>query len=215
MQSKSYTAKEEIANTLSHGIGALLSVLGLIIYLNLAVKYGNTVDTVSLSIFGISLILLYSISTIYHGVKKQSTKQFFQQLDHTAIFLLIAGTYTPLILLSLNGLLCWTILITIWLLAIIGIISEIFHFFKSRLWSVVLYVVMGWLAIIVIKKIAENIPLESLILLIIGGLFYTVGIIFYIRKNKIYSHAVWHIFVLLGSLSHYFTILTIFLSESS
>jgi hemolysin III len=213
MVQKRYTLKEEIANTISHGLGALLSLIGLIIYIDLAAKHGNREDIISLTVFGISLILLYSISALYHGIKEPSAKQFFQKLDHSAIFLLIAGTYTPLILLSLNGILCWSILSAIWILALIGIISEVLHFFKSRAWSIVLYIVMGWLAIIVIKRIAENIPLESLLLLISGGLFYTIGIIFYIRKKNIYNHAIWHIFVLLGSLSHYLCILTIFLNK--
>ena len=201
------TVGEQIANSISHGIGALLSIAGLVILIVWAVGYGNAWHIVSFSIFGSTLIMLYLASTLYHSLPMPRVKNVFRIIDHSAIFLLIAGTYTPFMLVNLRGPWGWIIFGIIWGLAIIGILSKIFYLSKFQKSSVVLYVLMGWLCIIAGKELVTHVPHLSLTLLIFGGVAYMIGLIFYGWRKLPYHHAVWHIFVLSGSILHYFSVL--------
>lgn len=205
--SKSYSNGEEIANSITHGIGTLLSIAGLVVLVYLAAIQGDPWRIVSLSIFGSTLILLYLASTLYHSFRKQNIKHFFKTLDHSSIYLLIAGTYTPFMLVSLRGPWGWSIFGTIWGLAIAGIIFKIFFIGRFKKTSVGIYILMGWLCLIALREMLIRIPTGGMILLGIGGLFYTIGVIFYMWHRLSYNHAIWHMFVLGGSISHFFAIL--------
>jgi hemolysin III len=200
------TSKEEMANSISHGIGMLLSIAGLVLFMLFAAGSGNGWQIVSLSIFGSTLILLYLASTLYHGLPLPRVKHAFKIIDHSAIFLLIAGTYTPFMLGNLRGPWGWSILGIIWALAILGILMKIIYISKFRKISVVLYVFMGWLAIIAFKEIIAHVPPLSLTLLVLGGFSYTTGLVFYAWRKLPFNHLVWHIFVIGGSTFHYLAV---------
>jgi hemolysin III len=200
------TMGEAIANSISHGIGMLLSIAGLVILVVWAAGSGSGWHLVSFSIFGGTLILLYLASTLYHSLPVPRVKQAFKIIDHSAIFLLIAGTYTPFMLVHLRGPWGWSILGIIWALAILGILMKVFYISRFRKTSVVLYVFMGWLGIIAFKEIFAHLPPLSLTLLILGGVSYTAGLTFYGWRRLPYHHAVWHIFVIGGSISHYLAV---------
>jgi hemolysin III len=200
------TTGEEIVNSIIHGIGVLLSVAGLVILVVWAAGSGNVWQMVSCSIFGGTLVILYLSSTLYHGLPMPRAKQAFKVLDHSAIFLLIAGTYTPFMLLNLRGPWGWSILAIIWALAILGILMKIFYISKFPKISIALYVFMGWLGIVAVKEIFAHLPPLSLTLLVLGGVFYTAGLTFYGWRKMPYHHAVWHIFVIGGSISHYLAV---------
>ena len=203
-----YTQGEEIANSISHGIGTLLSIAGLIVMVVLAVMHGDAWHVVSFSIFGATLIILYLASTLYHSLPMPRVKKILQRVDHSAIFLLIAGTYTPFMLVTLRGALGWSIFGVVWGLALAGILLKIFFSIsKFEKVSVGLYVFMGWLCVIAAKQFLANVPQLSLVLLVFGGLSYTVGVLFYVWDRLPYNHAVWHLFVLGGSIFHYFSVL--------
>ncbi|MEE4311714.1 MAG: hemolysin III family protein [candidate division KSB1 bacterium] len=198
---------EEIANSITHGIGAALSIAALVILVVFASKYGDAWRVVSFSIYGSTLFFLYLVSTLYHSFAKTRVKIFFKILDHSSIYLLIAGTYTPIALVSMRGPWGWTIFGLIWALAIGGIIGKIFLIGKFKKLSVLLYLAMGWLIIIAIKPMLQMVPEGLIVWLVIGGLCYTLGIIFYALKKVPYFHFIWHLFVLGGSISHFFGIL--------
>jgi len=200
------TMGEAIANSISHGIGMLLSIAGLVVLVVWAAGSGNGWHLVSFSIFGGTLVLLYLASTLYHSLPMPRVKQAFKIIDHSAIFLLIAGTYTPFMLVHLRGPWGWSILGIIWALAILGILMKVFYISKFRKISVALYVFMGWLGIIALKEIFAHLPSLSLTLLVSGGLSYTLGLAFYGWRKLPYHHAVWHIFVIGGSTFHYLAI---------
>jgi hemolysin III len=187
------TVGEEIVNSITHGIGALLSIAGLVILIVWAAGSGSGWQMVSCSIFGGTLIILYLASTLYHGLPMPRVKQAFKIIDHSAIFLLIAGTYTPFMLLNLRGPWGWSIL-------------AIIYISKFRKNSVALYVFMGWLGMVAIKEIFAHVPPLSLTLIILGGVSYTAGLAFYGWRKLPYHHAVWHIFVIGGSISHYLAV---------
>ena len=200
------TMGEAIANSISHGIGMLLSIAGLVVLVVWAAGSGNGWHLVSFSIFGGTLVLLYLASTLYHSLPMPRVKQAFKIIDHSAIFLLIAGTYTPFMLVHLRGPWGWSILGIIWALAILGILMKVFYISKFRKISVALYVFMGWLGIIAFKEMFAQVPFLSLTLLVSGGLSYTLGLAFYGWRKLPYHHAVWHIFVIGGSTFHYLAI---------
>jgi hemolysin III len=206
-QSSEYTFREELAHGITHGIGAGLAIAGLIFLLLAAIRYGDSVHIVSAAVYGGSLILLYLASTLYHLLSGLAIKRFFQQLDHAMIYILIAGTYTPLTLVTLRGGWGWTLFGLVWGLALCGLVLELVM--KQRIgWlSVTLYLVMGWLIVIAGKPLLASLATGGLILLVAGGLFYSLGIIFYAWKKLSYNHAVWHLFVLAGSTAHFFAIL--------
>ncbi len=197
---------EEIVNAILHGIGAGLSIAALVVLIIFANIYGNTWHIVSFSIYGVTLIILYLASTIYHSLPKGKWKNVLHVIDHSSIFLLIAGTYTPITLTAMRGPWGWSIFGVIWGIALLGIILKVFWMGNFTFLSVGLYVFMGWLIVIAIKPLLESLETISLIFLLAGGISYMVGIIFYIWRQLKYSHGIWHLFVLAGSICHFFTV---------
>ena len=202
-----YSPGEEIANSVSHGIGALLAVAGLVVLTVLAALRGNAWHIVGCSVFGAALVLLYTTSTLYHGIQNPRGKAVLRVLDHSAIFILIAGTYTPFALVSLHGPWGWSLFGVIWGLAVLGSVLQMGVLGRGTAASVLLYVGMGWVVVIAIKPLLDAVAPGGLTLLLIGGLAYTAGTVFYAWRRLPYHHAVWHGFVLLGSASHFFAIL--------
>lgn len=203
---KRYSLGEEIFNSISHGVGALLSVAGCVVLIVLCAVNQGAMEVVAASIYGASLIILYTMSTLYHALTNEKAKKVFQILDHDTIFLLIAGTYTPITLCILEGALGWIIFGIIWGTAVIGTVFSSINLQKFRKFSTLCYVVMGWGIILAIKPLTENCPKISIIFLLIGGAFYSVGVIFYAKKRYKYFHSIWHLFVVGGSIFHYFAI---------
>ena len=202
-----YTVGEEIFNSVSHGVGVLLSIAALVLLIIFAAIYSDGYGLASALVYGISLILLYTMSMVYHIVQNKTAKKVLRIFDHCSIFILIAGTYTPYLLVSMRGTLGWTIFGIIWGVTVIGILMNAISLEKFRVLSLICYVLMGWGIILSIKPLAQNLPLTGLILLLVGGLVYTVGVVFYVLKKYRYMHSVWHLFVLAGSIFHYFSIL--------
>ncbi|QII70310.1 MULTISPECIES: PAQR family membrane homeostasis protein TrhA [Apibacter] len=194
--------KQEILNTISHGMGIVLGIVGLIFLL---VKNNNSsiYSTLSIWTFGLSLIILYTSSTIYHFFVNENWKKKARVLDHMSIFLLIAGTYTPICLITLEKSSGWTLFTIVWTIAALGIIMKIFLTGKVDKLSLLLYLVMGWLLVFDIKNIANSMTSQALLFLVLGGVLYTLGTIFYARDKMPYAHFIWHLFVLGGSASHY------------
>lgn len=205
---------EEIANSVTHGVGALLSIVGAVILIVRAALFGTAIHIVSFSIYGLTLILLHTSSTLYHGIHAPRPKRVFWVFDHVSIYLLIAGTYTPFMLGPLWGPWGLSLLVAIWTLAILGIVFKSLFIGKLRKSSTVLYILMGWLIVIAGQQFWLYVPRESLILLAAGGLSYTLGIVFFCWKRMPYSHMIWHLFVLGGSACHYFAILLYLLPTS-
>ena len=204
---KRYTLGEEIFNSVSHGVGGGLSIAGTVILIVFAVIYSDAWGVVSSAIYGASLIILYTMSTLYHAITNDRAKGFFRIMDHNTIFFLIAGTYTPITLVPLRGAFGWTLFGVIWAAAVVGIVLNSIDLEKFRKPSVVCYIAMGWVIIIAIRPLLDVMNLWSLWLLIGGGVFYTVGVIFYAIKKVKYFHSIWHIFTVLGSVCHYFSVL--------
>lgn len=194
---------QEIANSITHGIGAILSIVGLITLLLMAVNRGDIWRIVSFTIYGATLVFLYICSTIYHGLSDRRKKYIFQILDHVAIYLLIAGSYTPLTLLTLRGPWGWSLLGIVWGMAFTGILLKIFFFQKTQIISMILYIIMGWLIIVAIKPLLGASSSGMLYLIVAGGLCYSLGIIFFINPKIPYNHTIWHLFVLAGSFFHF------------
>ncbi|MFL9843461.1 PAQR family membrane homeostasis protein TrhA [Flavobacterium rhizosphaerae] len=195
--------REELLNVLTHGMGAVLSVVALSLLVVYSVFKGTAMHLAASLIFGTSLVLLYSASTIYHAVAKLKWKRLFQLVDHLCIYVLIAGTYTPIALLGLKGVWGWTIFCTVWAFAIGGFIFKFSPLRKFEKLSLSLYALMGWLIIVAIKPLIENLAPGALIYLLGGGLCYTFGIYFYAKEKIPYNHAIWHVFVLGGSTLHF------------
>jgi hemolysin III len=205
--STNQTIGEEIANSITHGIGVALSIAGLVLLVVFSSLHGDTWRVVTFSIYGATLIILYLSSTLYHSFRNPKIKSFFRLMDHISIYLLIAGTYTPITLTVMRGPWGWTLFGLIWAMAIAGIITKFFIMNKLKILSVVFYIAMGWLVIIAIKPMFVMAPTGLIIWIVIGGLCYTFGVIFYALKKMPYSHAVWHLFVMGGSISHFFGML--------
>ena len=207
-QKRQQSLGEEIANSVTHGIGVALSVAALVLLVVFASKYGDAWRIASLSVYGATLFLLYLASTLYHSFTSPRVKRFFRILDHSSIYLLIAGTYTPVCLVSMRGPWGWTIFGLIWALAISGIVANIFLIGKFKIVSVLLYVAMGWLIVIAVKPMLQMVPRGLIVWLVVGGLCYTLGIVFYAIKKVPYFHFIWHLFVLGGSICHYFAVIS-------
>ena len=203
------TVMEEIANSITHGLGFGLSVAGLTILVVLASMEGDPWRITSFAIYGSSLTILYLVSTLYHSLTHSRTKAIFRRLDHSAIYLLIAGTYTPVILISLRTTWVLYLLPVVWTMAIIGIYIKIFYIHRYERLTLAFYIFMGWMALIAVKPLFHAIPIESFIWIIVGGFSYTCGVIFYSWIRLPYHHTIWHIFVLVGSISHYIGMLYI------
>jgi len=198
-----FTVGEEIAHSITHGLGAVLSVAALVLLVVRAVAGGDPWRVVSFAIFGTTLVLLYTASTLYHALTPTRAKSIFNVLDHAFIYLLIAGTYTPFLLVSLRGPWGWSMFGVVWGLAITGGVFKVWFTGRYRLLSTLLYVGLGWLSVIAIKPMLANVPPAGLGWLLAGGVAYTGGAVFYLWRNLRYSHAVWHVFVLAGSFCHF------------
>ncbi|HEX5834076.1 MAG TPA: hemolysin III family protein [Pyrinomonadaceae bacterium] len=201
------SAGEEIANSISHGLGLLLALIALPILVISAVRIGSTRFMIGAAVFGVTMILLYLASTLYHSVTHDAAKKVFRLFDHSAIFLLIAGTYTPFTLGVLRGTWGWTLLAIIWFLALAGIVVKAVPRTRHSWISMVLYLVMGWLAIVAIKPMFELVPVPGIILIFAGGLAYTGGLAFFAARSLRYSHFIWHLFVIAGTAFHFFAVL--------
>ena len=204
---KRYSTGEEIANGITHGIGTGLSVAGLTLLVVLAALYGDVWRIVSFSIYGSTLIILYLASTLYHSFQHPRVKRIFRTIDHASIYLLIAGTYTPFLLVSMRGAWGWTLLVVVWGLALLGVGFQVLFTHRFQKLSVLAYILMGWISVIALKEALNTIPTGGLVLIAVGGVVYTVGVIFYAWKKLPYGHAIWHLFVLGGSMCHYFAVL--------
>lgn len=203
------TTGEEIFNSITHGFGALLSIAALVILVHVAGKRGNMWHVVSFTIYGSSLFLLYLASTLYHSFTKEKVKNLFARFDHAAIFLLIAGTYTPILLTVMRGTLGWVMFGIIWATAIAGVVIRSIYLTRFRNLMVALYLVMGWMFVFVARSVFSSLPVSSTVFLITGGVSYSVGVFFYMNRKLKYSHGIWHLFVLAGSTAHFFAILNI------
>ncbi|MCF6180026.1 MAG: hemolysin III family protein [Geopsychrobacter sp.] len=202
-----YGFGEEVANSITHGIGILLAITGLVVMIYFAALYGTRWHIVSCSIFGVTMIFAYTTSTLYHSIPLRGPKKILRIFDHAAIFLLIAGTYTPFALISLRGPWGWSLFGVTWGLAIIGVLGKIFMAKKLAGFSTLLYIAMGWVVIIAARPMLANVETGGLLLLLAGGLAYTGGVIFYALDLMPYNHMVWHLFVMAGSTLHFFAIL--------
>ena len=198
---------EEIANSVSHGLALVLAVAALPVLILSAARIGNTKFTFGVVVFGATIIVLYLASTLYHSLTHERAKQFFRHVDHCAIFLLIAGSYTPFTLGVLRGPWGWTLLTIIWVLAVAGIAMKIFTGHRHWWLSMVLYVVMGWLAIVAIKPILTLVPLPGILLILAGGIAYSGGLAFFAAHRLRYNHFIWHLFVMAGTICHYLAVL--------
>ena len=205
-----YTKGEEIFSSVVHIVGGGLGIIATAILVAFAAIKGDILALISCAVYGASMIILYTMSSLYHMITNDKAKKFFRIMDHATIFLLIAGTYTPYSLLAVKGVAGTILLSVIWLFAILGIVFNSIDMERYKKVSMVCYILMGWAALFTMKQLIENLSLYALILLILGGVFYTAGIFFFAKKTK-YFHSVWHIFVLLGSVSHFFSILDIIL----
>lgn len=203
----SQTRTEEIGNALTHGIGALLSIVAIILLALFASHQNDNVKLVSGIIFGSTLLLMYASSTVYHSLSNPKAKHLFRIVDHASIYLLIAGSYTPFVLVTLKGSLGWTMFTIIWSLAFAGVLFKLFFVHKFELLSTIIYLLMGWMALIVIKPLYQLLPLGGLAYIVEGGLCYTVGVIFFIWERLKFSHVLWHLFVLAGSSCHFLAVL--------
>ncbi|ATO31663.1 putative membrane protein hemolysi III-like protein [Dickeya dianthicola RNS04.9] len=202
-----YTLAEEVANSISHGIGFVFGVVGLVLLLVQAVDNGATpLAITSYSLYGGSLILLFLASTLYHAIPHQRAKRWLKKCDHCAIYLLIAGTYTPFLLVGLNSPLARGLMITIWSLALLGVIFKLAFAHRFEALSLMTYLVMGWLSLIVVYQLAVKLSAGGVTLLAIGGTVYTLGVVFYVCKRIPFNHAIWHGFVLGGSVCHFLAI---------
>ncbi|WP_319269210.1 hemolysin III family protein [uncultured Draconibacterium sp.] len=197
---------EEIFNSITHGIGTLLSIAALVLLVVVAAIKGNAWHVVSFSIFGSSLVLLYLSSTLYHSFTREKLKNLFVRFDHAAIFLLIAGTYTPFVLTTIRGALGWTLFGIIWGLAITGMVIRSIYLTRFRKLMVGIYLAMGWMFLLAIGPIVRNLPASSIAFLFIGGACYSIGVIFYAWRGLKYGHGIWHLFVLAGSIMHFFSV---------
>ena len=199
--------KEEVANSISHGLGLLLALAAVPILVLAAIKAGSAHFIVGVSVFGGTVVLLYLASTLYHSLTHDAAKQLFRLFDHSAIFLLIAGTYTPFSLGVLRGPWGWSLLAIVWSLAIVGITLKISKRTRHSRISIVLYVIMGWLAIVAVKPMVMLIPVPGIALILAGGLAYTGGLAFFAAQRIRYNHFIWHLFVIAGTTCHFFAVL--------
>ncbi len=202
------SAREELANAVTHGVGLLLSLIGMPILVLAALDHGERATLIGASVFGATLIALYAASTFYHAIPHPTLKQRLRVLDHAAIYLLIAGTYTPFTLGVLRGAWGWTLFGIVWTLAALGVLFKVlFGSGAMAKLSTAIYVAMGWVIIIAIKPLIASMEHAGLMLLIAGGLCYTAGVIFYVDERRAWTHPVWHLFVMGGSVCHYFAVL--------
>ncbi|EGQ9308245.1 hemolysin III family protein [Vibrio parahaemolyticus] len=206
-QKPQYSQSEELANTITHGIGMIFGIVGLILLLIKVTNHqADTLTVTSMAIYGSSIIVLFLASTLYHAIPHPKAKRWLKTFDHCAIYLLIAGSYTPFLLVSLRTPLAFGLMIVIWSIALLGIIMKVAFVYRFKKLSLMTYLVMGWLSLIVIYQLAINLDIGGLTLLAVGGLVYSLGVIFYVAKRIPFNHAIWHGFVLAGCVCHFFAI---------
>jgi hemolysin III len=203
---KHYTLGEEIANAVTHGVGVLLSALALMVMVLASAESGDPWRIISVSVFGVTLIACYLASFLYHAIPHPGAKDTMRLLDHCAIFLLIAGTYTPFLLVSMRGPVGWILFGLVWGVAVAGIAFKVVFSHTYPRLSTAMYVSMGWIVVLALKPALEMIPMEALGLMLVGGLIYTAGVIFYHWERLPFNHAIWHLFVLGGSVAHFLAI---------
>ncbi len=203
-----YSLAEELMSSISHGVGTLLAVAALVVGVVMAAIYSDVWCVVSMAIYGATLVALYSMSTIYHGLRPNKGKRVFRVLDHCSIFLLIAGTYTPLTLVALHGVVGWVMFGIVWSAAILGIVLNAISLNRFKIFSMICYIAMGWVIVFAFKPLLDVMKTGGIILLLTGGIAYTIGAVLYGLGKKIkYMHSIFHFFVLAGSILHYFCIL--------
>ncbi|WP_091775177.1 PAQR family membrane homeostasis protein TrhA [Piscibacillus halophilus] len=202
-----FTRKEEAVNAFTHGLGALLSIAGLVILIIFSSIHGTVWHVVSVTVYGVTMLIMYLSSTIVHALKDGRAKDIFLFIDHSSIYLFIAGTYTPILLVLLRGPIGWTLFGVIWGVSILGIIFKIFFVKRFMVVSTLIYIFLGWFIVFVWNPLAQEMAVRGLIFLVIGGILYSVGSIFYMWRGFPYHHAVWHLFVVAGSAFHFFAIL--------
>ncbi|MDO6436541.1 hemolysin III family protein [Cyclobacterium sp. 1_MG-2023] len=201
------TLKEEFANTLTHLIGILFSIVAISLLVVFSVLNGTALDVVSCCIFGATMLLLYTSSTLYHAIQSTELKPLLRSIDHISIYFLISGTYTPFLLLGLGGTLGWVYFGIVWTITVFGLVFKIFFIGRFEKLSLILYLCMGWMALLLIKPLVANLSTEIIYLIAAGGLAYTLGTIFYANKKMLYAHAIWHVFVLVGTVLHFIAIM--------
>ena len=199
-------ASEEMVNSITHAIGTLLSIVALVILLMVAQNQGDTLHLISFSIYGSTLILMYLSSTLYHSFSSPRIKDVFARFDHVSIFLLIAGTYTPILLINIHGFWGWSLLVILWAIALTGAVIRAIYLHRYRKIMVFVYLAMGWMFILAGKQIYQSLPTISVTFLILGGVVYSLGVVFYMWRNLPYAHGIWHLFVMAGSILHFFAI---------
>ncbi len=205
LRSNDHKLGEEIANSITHGIGALLAIAGLVIL----IVFADQNSILSFSVYGVTLVLLYLASTLYHSLIFTRARDLFRKFDHMAIFLLIAGTYTPFCLLALQDWVGWLLLGVVWTFAALGIVMKSFFTGRFEWVSIVVYIAMGWMVVPVMGSIYDFLSVEGFALLVAGGVSYTVGTVFYMNRRIPYNHSIWHLWVLGGSVLHFFSVLTL------
>nr|AZC11034.1 putative hemolysin [Sodalis glossinidius] len=204
---KNYSLAEEIANSVSHGVGVIFGIVGLVLMLNQAGEAGaNAPALTSYSLYGGSMILLYLASTLYHAIPHPLAKRWLKKVDHCAIYLLIAGTYTPFLLICLASPLAKWLMVVIWLMAAVGIMFKLVFAHRFRAISIITYLTMGWLSLVVIYQLVQRLPAGGVALLAAGGVIYSLGVIFYVWERIPFNHAIWHGFVLGGTVCHFLAI---------
>lgn len=204
---KQYTVREEIFNAVTHGIGALLALIGGSVVVTLAAVFGTAREVAACAIYAVSLFLLYTMSTLYHAFPFPKVKHVFRIFDHSTVFLLIAGSYTPFMLITLHGQgRGFVIFVAVWVVAVLGVVLNAISVNRFAKLSLALYIIMGWSVVVAIRDVWAALPPGGTLLLLLGGVAYTGGVVFYVWKSRRYMHSIWHLFVMLGSLLHYFCI---------
>ena len=204
--SRAWTLGEEVAHSITHGVGLLAALTGLVVLVVLAAATRDPWRITACSIYATTLVLLYAASTLYHALSATRARNVFRVLDHSAIFLLLAGTCTPIALVSLRGPWGWTLLGIVWGLAVIGVAAKAIYGTRWPILSTALYIGMGWTVVIALKPLVDHVPAGGVAWLVAGGLAYTGGVVFYAWTRLRYSHAIWHVFVLAGSVCHYIAV---------
>jgi hemolysin III len=206
-KTKSRISVEELANSITHGVGLALSIAGFVVLLVLAAVRGSAWHIVGCAIYGTTLICVYTASTLYHSILRPKFRRILKILDHSAIYLLIAGTYTPFLLVNLRGAWGWSLLGVVWGLTAAGIVFKVWFVDRFQFLSTAIYIAMGWLALVAVKPLLAAVPIAGFIWLVAGGLLYTIGVLFFAWKRVPYNHAIWHIFVMAGSICHFLAVL--------
>ncbi|OEF26048.1 PAQR family membrane homeostasis protein TrhA [Vibrio rumoiensis] len=207
MQSVEYSPREELANSISHGLGILFGIIALIALLMKSYEHhADTLTYISMSVYGASVIVLFLASTLYHAIANPAAKRWLKTLDHSAIYLLIAGSYTPFLLVGLRTELAIGLMVVIWSIAILGVIMKIAFVYRFPSFSLISYLTMGWLSLVVVYQLATHLDIMAVVWLVAGGVIYSLGVIFYASKRIPYNHAIWHLFVLAGCVCHFISI---------